>query len=137
MDNLMFALLTWIGSNTNYNVELALPNLLLTEPHNICANYGIQSKGQCVAAKMKGYYDKKFTIYLYNDFDSEDPVDRARLIHELVHYVQWANNKHQTTCLGHLEVEAYDLQDRWRANYNLGESIDPFRKLMFAASCDD
>lgn len=136
MQDLMVMLLTWIGANSGYDVDLALPNITLTNSYNICANYGINNKGQCEAASLKGFYDKNLTIYLPTEFDPQDPVDRARLIHELVHYVQWANHKHKTTCLGHLEVEAYELQDQWRLAHDLNESLDPFRKIMLEASCD-
>jgi hypothetical protein len=136
MQDLMVILLTWIGAHSSYNVDLVLPNVTMTNSYNICVNYGINNKGQCEAARLKGYYDKNLTIYLPNDFDPQDPVDRSRLVHELVHYVQWANNKQKTTCLGHLEVEAYELQDQWRVAHNLAESLDPFRKIMLEASCD-
>jgi hypothetical protein len=136
MQDLMVILLTWIGAHSSYNVDLVLPNVAMTNSYNICVNYGINNKGQCEAARLKGFYNKNLTIYLPNDFDPQDPVDRSRLIHELVHYVQWANNKQKTTCLGHLEVEAYELQDQWRLAHNLTESLDPFRRIMFEASCD-
>lgn len=136
MHDLIVILLTWIGANSGYDVDVALPNITMTNSYNICANYGINNKGQCEAASLKGFYDKELTIYLPTEFDPQDPVGRSRLIHELVHYVQWANNKHQTTCLGHLEVEAYELQDQWRLAHNLNASLDPFRKIMLEASCD-
>ena len=136
MQDVMALLLTWIGANSGYDVNLVLPNISMTNAYNICANYGIDNKGQCEAAKLKGYYNKELTIYLPTEFNPQDHADRSRLIHELVHYVQWANNKHKTTCLGHLEVEAYELQDQWRVAHNLNESLDPFRKIMLEASCD-
>jgi len=136
MQDLMVILLIWIGANSGYDVDLVLPNITLTNTYNICANYGIANKGQCEAAKLKAFYDKDLTIYLPIEFDPQDMADRSRLIHELVHYVQWANNKQKTTCLGHLEVEAYELQDQWRVAHHLNESLDPFRKIMLEASCD-
>ena len=136
MQDIIFTLLVWIGANSGYDVNLVSPNITMTNTYNICANYGINNKGQCEAAQLKGFYDKDLTIYLPNDFNPNDTADRSRLIHELVHYVQWANGKHKSTCLGHLEVEAYELQDQWRVAHNLGESLDPFRKIMLEASCD-
>jgi hypothetical protein len=58
MQDLMVILLTWIGANSGYDVDLVLPNITLTNTYNICANYGIDNKGQCDAAKLKGFYDK-------------------------------------------------------------------------------
>ena len=136
MQEIVFTLLTWIGANSGYDVNLVSPNIAMTNTYNICANYGINNKGQCEAAQLKGFYNKDLTIYLQADFNPDDMADRSRLIHELVHYVQWANGEHKTTCLGHLEVEAYELQDQWRVANNLGESSDPFRMIMLEASCD-
>ena len=136
MQDIIFTLLAWIGANSGYDVNLVSPNITMTDSYNICANYGINNKGQCEAAQLKGFYDKVLTIFLSDNFDPDDLADRSRLIHELVHYVQWANGEHKSTCLGHLEVEAYELQDQWRVSHNLDESLDPFRKIMLEASCD-
>ena len=58
-------------------------------------------------------------------------------MHELVHYVQWSNQRQKNTCLGHLEVEAYTLQDKWRKGFSLAAVLDPFRMILLEASCDD
>ena len=137
MQDILLSLLAWIGTHTSYNIPLQLPNLSLNEPYNICANYGINNKGQCEAAQLKAFYNKKNTIYLPLDFDIKTREDQARLVHELVHYVQWANHEQKKKCLGQLEVEAYELQDKWRISHSLSSKIDPFKMIMLAASCDD
>lgn len=136
MNEVIFALLTWIGVNTGYSTTIDYPNVVFTNQHNMCALYGIAEKGRCEAAQLKGFYDKELTIYLGLDFDISNPHHQSRLLHELIHYVQWANNKHSSTCLGHLEVEAYDLQDKWRAKYNLKPIMSDFNRIMLGASCD-
>ena len=136
MQELLTTLLFWIGVTTGYDVDINLPNITLTEPNNICSNYGINKKGQCEAAKLLGFYNKKYTIYLPNDFDPENQEHIAYLAHELTHYVQWENGSNKTMCLGQLEVEAYEVQDNWRTQHNLAESFDPFNKILLAASCD-
>jgi hypothetical protein len=137
MQEVLAGLLAWIGSQTGYNVDLSLPNVSLTEPYNVCMNYGIKHKGQCDAAHLKGFYNKHYTIYLQNNFNLNNKHDRSALMHELVHYVQWSNQQQKSTCLGQLEVEAYDLQDKWREHYHLGAVLDPFKRIMLQASCDD
>jgi len=137
MHELLLSLLLWIGANSDYNVDLTLPNVTLTEPYNLCANYGIRNKGQCDAAQLVGFYDKKFTIYLPIGFQTENAKHRSRLIHELVHYVQWANNVHRNTCLGMLEVEAYELQHQWGKPHHLNNPLDPLKEILLLSSCDD
>lgn len=136
MNDVIFALLTWISSQTTYSTIVELPNIVFTNRHNMCALYGIHEKGRCEAAQLKGFYDKELTIYLGLDFDINNPNHQSRLLHELVHYVQWSNNKNSSTCLGQLEVEAYDLQDKWRGDNQLKPIMSEFRRIMLAASCD-
>lgn len=137
MEGLIFALLAWIGANSELDTDVVLPNVVFTTQHNMCALYGIDNKRACDSAKLKGFYDKNVTVYLRSDFDADDPSDQSRLLHELVHYVQWMNQSDQAYCLGQLELEAYALQDKWRAAYGLDPSISEFKRIMLAASCDD
>ncbi len=136
MTELMFSLMLWLGANTSYNTTQELPNIVFTTQHNMCALYGIHVKSRCDDARLRGFYDKKLTIYLDVDFDTRDPHERSQLLHELVHYVQWANGQQTSTCLGHLELEAYNLQDAWRAENDLQPSIGEFNRMMLTASCD-
>ena len=137
MQDILIGLLAWIGGQTGYNTELDLPNVSLTEPYNVCQNYGISHKGQCDAARLTGFYNKHYTIYLQNRFNINNKHDRSALMHELVHYVQWSNAQQKSTCLGKLEVEAYTLQDQWRHKHQLAAVLDPFRKIMLESSCDE
>ncbi len=136
MQELLLSFLVWIGANTDYNVDIPLPNVAFTDTYNVCAVYGIQDKGQCQAAKLFGFYNKQTTIYLKNSYKTNNKIDHSNLMHELIHYVQWANGKHQHTCLGHLELEAYQMQDRWLVENNLQKRLDPFKAVMLEASCD-
>lgn len=136
MQEVVLSFLLWIGANTEYNVDIPLPNITITDSYNVCAIYGIQDKGQCKAAQLFGFYNKKNTIYLKNGFKPNNKIDRSKLMHELVHYVQWANGRHKNTCLGHLELEAYQIQDIWLLENNLTKNLDPFKAIMLEASCD-
>ena len=137
MNDILIIMMVWLGANTSYNTSISIPNVVQTENANLCRNYGISSKGQCNTAQLVGFYNKRYTIYLQQNFNHKNITDQGRLLHELVHYVQWANGKHKTTCLGHLEVEAYEIQDQWNARYNLASTLDPFKKVLLEASCDD
>jgi len=134
--SLILSLLVWLGTNTDYDIDVALPNIVMTEPYNLCSVYGIDDMGRCKASRLMGFYDKNTTIYLRTSFDQSDLEDKSRLIHELAHYVQWSNGRHHTECLGLLELEAYELQDQWRIEHGLESSLDEFKKIMLSASCD-
>jgi len=136
MKEMVFILLSWIGTNSEYNTQLHAPNVVLTTRHNMCALYGIEQKSQCDSSGLAGFYDKNLTIYLPATFDINNDHDRSKLLHELVHYVQWANGQNKHTCLGHLEVEAYDLADRWREQLGLEPSLAIFNRIMLEASCE-
>ena len=136
MNEILLALLAWIGVQSGYEVPDSLPNIVMTERYNMCAQYGIDNMGSCQAAKLVGFYDKNVTIYLRPSFDIDDTVDRSNLLHELVHYVQWHNNQQNSRCLGQLEVEAYELQDQWRIDSGLESISDPFKMIMLSASCE-
>lgn len=136
MTDTITALLFWIGSQTGYDVNIQPPNIVMTNEFNMCQIYGIKQINQCKTAKLMGFYNKDLTIYLHPDFDVKNNIDRGRLLHELVHYVQWHNNKDETTCLGQLEVEAYRLQDKWLVAEGLKPRADEFKLVMLEASCD-
>lgn len=137
MTTLMFAMLAWISANTGYNLPKQLPNIVMVEPYQLCQRYGVYDQKNCNMLKVKGVYDKAFTIYLSYQFEPGNIEDRSRLLHELVHWVQWANGKNELNhCMGNLEVEAYELQDKWRAQYGLEAKRDEFTMLMLEAACE-
>lgn len=136
MFTLMTALLTWIGAHSPYGGNLPLPNVVFLERYAVCAAYGISGQGNCNASGLYGFYDRDLTIYLRAGFDPSDPSDQSRLLHELVHYLQWASGRNRESCRGRLEVEAHDLQDAWRAERGLAPTLDVFRRILLNASCD-
>lgn len=136
MDALLLSLIAWLSHHTEYDTRVSLPNIVITEPANLCVSYGITDLGTCTATKLQGFYDKKLTIYLHSEFDHRDPSDQSKLVHELVHYLQWHNHSHQDNCWAHLEVEAYNLQDEWREQHEISGFTDPFKLIMLEAACD-
>lgn len=136
MDALILALLGWLNLHTEYDTYVDLPNIVITEQANMCARYGIHDAGTCAATHLKGFYNKRATIYLHPDFNPADQRDQSRLLHELVHYLQWKNGQNVGACWGHLEVEAYALQDKWRWLNDVPGRADPFKMVMLEAACD-
>ena len=85
MTDLITSMLLWISTNTGYTLPATQPNIVMIEPYQLCQRYGIRNQKKCAMLKVKGIYDKNFTVYLQNDFDQTDIEDRSRLLHELVH----------------------------------------------------
>lgn len=114
METLILSLIGWLNLYTDYDTRVDLPNIVVTEPGNLCRTYGITDAATCKATRLKGYYDEQLTIYLTAGFDPDNPNDQARLLHELVHYLQWHNGEKRYEYRDRLEVEAYRLQEEWR-----------------------
>ena len=137
METLILSLIGWLNLYTDYDTRVDLPNIVVTEPGNLCRTYGIADAATCEASRLKGYYDEQLTIYLYAGFDPDNPNDQARLLHELVHYLQWHSGEKRHECRGRLEIEAYRLQGEWRELHGLPDSADPFTLMMLEAACND
>lgn len=135
MSELIIALFAWIAANTSYDVDVPQPNIVLTTKHNICQLYGINDYDNCAASGLRGFYNKGLTIYLGTDFNIHDEHSVSGLLHELTHYIQYQNHVHDHTCLGHLELEAYTLQDNWREQQGLEPVLDVFNRILLGDSC--
>ncbi|MCG8324036.1 MAG: hypothetical protein MI673_00845 [Thiotrichales bacterium] len=135
MKELVIMLFTWISANTSYDVNHPQPNIVLTTRHNLCQLYGIHDFDTCNASGLRAFYDKDLTIYMGIDFDESDSHKISGLLHELTHYIQYRNNRHDNTCLGHLELEAYKVQDAWRAEQGLEPVLDIFNEILLEDSC--
>ncbi len=70
-------------------------------------------------------------VYLLDSLDMDDPFNRAVMLHELVHFLQWANKGPAHDCEEYIqrEYEAYGLQ-----NYVL-EKIGLRLKMPIMPSC--
>ena len=134
MAELILSLIVWIGANSEYEVDFPQPIVVMTTQHNMCELFGISDKFLCEISGLKGFYNEDMTIYLGTDFDQNDSHHVSRLLHELVHYVQYKNGE-DYLCRGNLEVEAYDLQDEWRKDQGLEPILAYFNRLMLQANC--
>jgi len=136
MHETMIALLMWINLNTGMLPPDELPNLVFTNTHNMCQQFGVNDKKQCINLKLAGFYNRHNTIYLHTDFDHSQAINQSRLLHELIHYVQWKNGK-GNKCRGNLEAQAYRLQDKWLSERSLPVRSDAFTLMMMEAACEN
>ena len=73
-------------------------------------------------------YNEIKTIFLNKDFWWASVRDQSILLHELIHHMQYTKNweQYRKKCKGHIEKEAYDLQEKWleQRGLTLAKTID-------------
>ncbi len=111
MKSLIAAMLIFIGANTDYNVDLKHPTIILLSQDKLEEKYsagrGIQN------SQLHGFYDtKEDIIYLPDTFDQYNAWHKSVLIHELIHYVQ-DQNKTKFDCTAEMEAESWPLQKKY------------------------
>ena len=114
MKTVIAFLLLWIGTETNYNVDLPHPNIIMMSQHELNVKfYGGEKKGN---GKLHAFYDpRNDTIYLNEEFDMHNPWDKGVLLHELLHYVIDMNGAvgKKFACMRETELEVYPLQEKY------------------------
>jgi len=110
MKELMLLLLVWIGNNSTLEVEqVFLPEVKFVSSEELHARFGLEER--CDGIKVKGLYHKDDKIiYLRDDWDQYNLIDRSFLLHELVHHRQIESNY---KCRQEKEKEAYELQFKY------------------------
>jgi hypothetical protein len=125
MKELLMALMLWIGANTDYNVDLSLPEIIRMDKAPLEYQY---FKGTVpIDSDIHGFYslaDKK--IYIRGEYPLDHPWSQGLLLHELLHYVQDMNNV-KFKCVAEMEKEVWPLQQKylWEVHQFRWE-YDPF-----------
>ena len=136
MKTLIAFLLLWIGSETNYNVNIPAPNVVkVSEQELITMYYGNQTADSTVHAL---YDTETDTIYLKDTFNMYDVFDKGILMHELMHYIHDVNGAVGTKfrCLAESEAEIYPLQKKYLLEvHGVKWEYDPMY-LKVISSCD-
>ena len=114
MKTLIAFLLIWIGTETNYNVDLPHPEIRLLSQVELERVYYGDNKNP--TGQLHAFYDpEKNLIYLNENFNIHDAFDKGVLLHELLHYVQDMNGAVGTKfeCIRETELEVYPLQKKY------------------------
>jgi len=123
MNSVVAALLLWINANSPYHYTGEPPVVQTTDPEALI--YLVLGEVPRIPDKarsgIRGLYDSETrTIWLRDDFNPEDPENRAHLVHELVHFLQHASGVSRPfRCQRELEREAYELQSKYLVANNL------------------
>ena len=126
MTDLLILLMSWIISSISYPPPLAseLPEVQFKTHVElrilICGN-----DIQCEKRDFGGAYDyKNNVIYLRDNWDIKRKEHHGVLVHELVHFLQYKNNK-KFSCRAEMEREAYSLEEKWYAKNGIQSPNDP------------
>jgi hypothetical protein len=107
MKELLLSLILWIGANSTLPVEgVPLPEVEFLSSEELHTLYIIQDV--CDTGEIRALYDLNNTIiYLLEDWDKSNLIDRSFLLHELVHHLQ-KEEGYELRIIR--EEESYELQ---------------------------
>jgi Domain of unknown function (DUF6647) len=126
-------LIEWIGQNTNYDIERSLTNPPSVSFCDTGETIEYEAMEIVVDAQLRAAYDAKIRhVFLVRPWDASDTMDQSRLLHELIHDVQYLNRG--WNCLQEPEWEAYKLQEMWLAQNGLDANFD-WLQIFFASRC--
>jgi hypothetical protein len=124
MDAIIAGLIAWIVAKTGMPSPPPPRLIFVSEPQLVEMFYGVKENSD--GASVKALYARGTeTIYLVEDWNGENIVQRSQLLHELVHHVQKFNHI-SAPCINAYERQAYDLQLTWLREQGVG---DPYALL--------
>ena len=110
METIASALLAWLIAKTGLAAPDVPPIMLVPKHRLVEIAYGANPPP---LAAVSGLYDTKTsTIYLLDNWDGSQLLDRSELVHELVHHLQNVN-KVPAPCFAAHERQAIHLQLEW------------------------
>ena len=148
MEQLVTTLLLWLAANSTFDVStLKPPPIVLMSPEEMTSMYyresGRSPGAIKVDARVQGYFRRlgpdAGTVYMiapesvpgaadYSD-PRQNPIFQERLLHELVHYVQWSSGEYERfICPAQGEIAAYQLGGRYLRSVG---AIDPIKSREF------
>lgn len=123
MKSVAAALLIWINANSGYEYLGEPPKIVKTDPEALV--HLLLGEVWIIPERAKrglmGLYDVETqTIWLRDDFDPMDYKDRSHLVHELVHFLQYAGQRRDESAnQSDFEAEAYEIQNRFLQAHHL------------------
>ena len=136
MKTLIAFLLLWIGSETDYNVQIPHPTIKMVSEITLTEMY---HGDRTPDSNVHGLYDPDTdTIYIKDTFNMYNVFDKGILMHEIMHYVHDMNEAVGTKfdCMAQSEAEIYPLQKKYLLEvHGVKWEYDPmFLKVI--SSCD-
>tara|TARA_B100000941_G_scaffold235670_1_gene178540 strand:+ start:869 stop:1285 length:417 start_codon:yes stop_codon:yes gene_type:complete len=108
MNEILTALMIWLGTNTPLSVNHELPNVLFLPQEKMEQIF--YGDNEYEPEQLHGMYNKETdTIILAEDWNRNDPWDLGVLVHEMVHYLQ-DQNEMKYACTQEMEKLAWPIQ---------------------------
>jgi hypothetical protein len=130
-EKLVQDLIEWIGAHSDYDIRVVRadpPEIRFCRTGEVITYDGTDLQ---VDALMLAAYDLGARrIYLVEPWSVTEIRSQARLLHELIHDVQFANRT--WACSQASEMEAYRLTDAWLAAQGLESGFDWFRIYLLS-----
>ncbi len=134
MQEILTALMIWIGANTYFNTNHDVPQVIFLPQEQLNHMYykDLPHDGNT----LHGLYDKDTdTIYLPDTWDRRKPWDNGVLLHEILHYLQ-DMNKMQFNCTKEMERDVWPIQKNYlKKVHNFDWDYDELW-YMVISTCD-
>ena len=138
METIAAALLAWIVTKTGLAAPPLPPIVLMPQYRLVQVAFGPFPPAM---TRVRALYDRKTgVIYIRDNWNSSELMDRSELLHELVHHVQSADNV-PASCANVHEGQAIRLQLEWLRDQGVQ---DPYKFLninelyvMLVSTCHD
>jgi len=127
-DELLNVLLVWINCNSSFDYHLnempGIKKVNTTQMKDLASGNELPASITPRTSHIKGLYNfHSKTIYLLDSFNISNEEDRAILLHEVVHFLQFQyGDDNFFDCKQKLESFAYRLQAKYL--YNKNQKID-------------
>lgn len=117
LDALLRAVTVWVASELELPVPPTLPTVVFTSPRSMVEmRYGMAANDQLRVTAL--YHARTQRIFLADDWTGETQKELSVLVHEMVHHVE-AQAGVQFICPNQRERSAYQLQERWLAQFGI------------------
>ncbi len=149
MESLVLVLLAWLSANTEFDISLVpVPNIVELGPREITLEYYSEYPGRMPASgideRVQALYSWEDsphgTIYILGRSFTEpsmsqeqglnNPLFQERLLHELVHHVQYHLGHYDSyECQNEGELQAYLYAGRFLQSQNVSDPL-PNRRVL-------
>ncbi len=111
MQEILTALLIWIGANTYFNTNHDVPQVIFLPQGQLNQMYykDLPHDGNTLHGL---YHTETDTIYLPDTWDRRDPWAMGVLLHEVLHYLQ-DQNKMEFKCTNEMERDVWPIQQQY------------------------
>lgn len=129
IDGLVEELETWLDQHSEHPRAETSPRIRYLEGSPQIT----ETSSSVVANKPRGLYSPfTQTIFLYEPWNADNPVDQSVLLHELEHHRQ--QGRSHWYCPGAQELPAYRLQQKWLSEHGIELNVN-WVEIVLISGC--